>query len=121
MRPAFRLIAVLGALLVPGSLLALWMTMAYSSKLAFDLDRVPSQLAGYARVRDDQLAPAILAQINPDAYMLRLYEDTEGPPIWAYIAIYRGLGSKAAHSRRLHRSLLPGTCPSPRAARQPQL
>ena len=98
MRPALRLIAVLAALLVPGSLLARWMTVAYSSELVFNLDRVPSQLAGYARVSDDQFEPAVLAQINPDAYMLRLYGKAKSPPIWAYIALYRGRGSTAAHT-----------------------
>jgi EpsI family protein len=63
----------------------------------FDPARIPSRLGEFEVVSSDQLPDDVRALVSPDAYLLRLYDDGAGTPVWAYVAFYSGLGASGAH------------------------
>jgi EpsI family protein len=76
----------------------LWLSSRSARPLAFPLARLDPVEAVWARTADEPLAPEVLAQVRPDAYVHRGYVDPEGSPIWLYLGLYSGLGSEGAHN-----------------------
>jgi EpsI family protein len=93
--PKAQLLAVLIALLLPTGFLA---ARSSAPPRAFALD-LPERIADFHFASESELAPDVLAQLEPDEYAMRLYEPDEGDqPLWLYLALYSGVGSKTAHS-----------------------
>ena len=85
-----RLSVVLLALLVPGAGLGSW-TLAVGRQDATDAPLIlPERIGPWTRTLDNELEPDVIAMIEPDAYVLRLYEAPERPSIWLYAALYGG-------------------------------
>ena len=103
MSDRLRLLAALMALLIPATLLASWSSAERGSERDFDTGLIPTSVAGREVTAVDFWPEEILAKIEPDAYILRRYEDGVRPPLWAYVAFYKGvtqLGA-GAHSPEL--------------------
>ena len=56
----------------------------------------PDVLGDLAAVKDDTLGDSVLEVIEPEDYLLRLYESGERSA-WVYVAFYGGYGNTAAH------------------------
>ncbi len=97
MSSSLRLTSVLFALLVPGSILAYWSSQSDPGALRFDSRPISRELAGYRQNGESELEPEVLAQIQPDLYRLWLYSSEGRPPIWSYLAFYRGIVFTGAH------------------------
>jgi EpsI family protein len=96
MNSTLRLTAVLLALALPGAFIASWMTPAQAER-TFRLDGIPIDFAGYRRTADERLDADIVAQIQPDDYLLRLYASDDGTRVGLYVGLYGGFGSKESH------------------------
>jgi len=90
-----QLLVILIALLLPTGFLA---ARSSAPPRTFALD-LPERIAGFRFATENELAPDVLEQLEPDAYSMRLYESEEGDEsLWLYLALYSGVGSKTAHS-----------------------
>ena len=97
MTSTVRLVATLVALALPGAVLGNWL-IPLRTQGTFSLDGIPNHLAEYRQMAEEELDPAVIAQIAPDDYLMRLYSRDDGVPIWLYLGLYSGSGSKGAHN-----------------------
>jgi len=97
MNPVTRLAAVLLGLALPGTLLLYESLFSTPDPRDFDLGTISREAAGYRQTAEDRLTPDVLAQIEPDAYRFWLYRKSGAPPIWNYMAFYRGIVFTGAH------------------------
>ncbi len=98
MNAKVRLVAALLALLRPGAALTNWLHGSNSTSQVFEPSRVPHQLGPYWAGLDTKLDEEILAMLQPELYLMRLYRHGDvGSLIWSYIAVYRGRGTGSAH------------------------
>ena len=67
----------------------------------FDLAGVPAQLADWRASGEERLDPQVLAMIAPDAYSMRVYRASGKPPVWLYLAFYRGNAAIGAHDPKI--------------------
>ena len=94
MNATARLAAVLLALAAPGAVLTDGLS---HDQRTFSLDDIPTELDRNSRVGEQRLDADVLAMIEPDDYLLRAYSPGDEPPVWLYIGLYSGAGSKGAH------------------------
>ena len=94
-----RLAAVAVALIVPALLLARW-TWATSDQRDVEVVlSLPDELGPWKAVEDSELEEKVLRLIDPDDYLMRLYEAPGRPPVWVFVSMYaRGKG----HGRGAH-------------------
>ena len=99
MSAKLRLGAVAAALLVPGCLLAAWVSASSVERGPLPPASLPRQVGPWIAAEDRRLEAEILEMIEPDAHLLRLYEAPGRSPIWIYLGLYASRGSykKAAH------------------------
>lgn len=93
-----RLAGLCVALLAPALLLGRWLSAA-GEPLEMPGPLLPSAVGGWTATRDETLAGDVLEMIEPDAYLMRLYEAEGRTPVWVYVGFYTGrAGSgKSAH------------------------
>ncbi len=94
MNATARLAAILLALAAPGAVVT---NVLSRDQRTFSLDGIPTELDRYSRVGEERLDADVLAMIEPDDYLLRVYTPGDGAPVWLYIGLYSGDGSKGAH------------------------
>jgi len=98
MNVKFRLAAVAVGLLIPGLLLARWSTATQVSERVYEIS-LPREVGPWHATRDDRMSDEIWSIIEPDAYLLRLYQAADRRPIWIYVGLYgaRSGAAKTAH------------------------
>ena len=96
MSSTLRLGAVLLALALPAAGVATQL-LAPGEPKRFSLDGVPTELPGFSGVAEHRLDAEVLALLEPDAYLQRLYVAEDADPVWLYVGVYSGLGAKGAH------------------------
>ncbi len=97
MSERMRILAVLVSLALPAA--ALWVAhRSGQQRLAFPLARLEALESSYRRTHDQPLAPDVLEQVRPDAYVQRAYQEPGGLSLWLYLGLYAGLQSEGAHS-----------------------
>jgi EpsI family protein len=102
MRVKLRLAAVTFALLVPALMLGRW-SLGAGEPSSVPPPSLPSRVGAWTATLEQTLEAEVLAQIEPDAYRVQLYEAPDRPPIWLYVGIYAGrAGSgKGAHDPKV--------------------
>lgn|GEM_PF-2450587 len=93
------LIATLIALLLPGALLWRW-TRAPETRTPYpETTPLPSEVGPWHATEQRRLADDVFEMIEPDSYLMQLYEAPGRTPIWLYIGVYAGRTSygKGAH------------------------
>jgi EpsI family protein len=98
MRVKLRLTAVPFALLLPALILGRW-SLGTGEPPSVPPPSLPSRIGAWTATLEQTLEAEVLAQIEPDAYRVQLYEAPDRPPIWLYVGVYAGrAGSgKSAH------------------------
>lgn len=97
MKPWIRLAAVGVALLVPALVLARWGLATASFAETEARLTLAEQLGPWKLAATEELEDEILAQIAPDAYLMRMYEAPGRAPVWVYVGLYAE-GARAAKS-----------------------
>lgn len=93
------LIATLMALLLPGASLIRWLQHP-GARVAFpETTPLPSDVGPWHATEQRRLADDVFAVIEPDSYLMQLYEAPGRTAIWLYIGVYAGRASygKGAH------------------------
>jgi EpsI family protein len=91
-----RLLLVLLGLALPGGVLLYANTVSAPQALSFEATISP-ELAGYRQNGEERLAADVLRQIEPDHYLMWHYAAAGQPPLWSYVAFYRGIVFTGAH------------------------
>ena len=99
MSARFRLGAVAVALLLPALVLGRWLLATHSATPAVPVPALPTEVGPWRATAERRLGVEILAMIEPDAYLLRLYEAPGRTPIWLYVGVYAG---RAGHGKGAH-------------------
>jgi len=68
-----------------------------SSPPEFRPAAIPERLGAFELVHSDALSAEVRDMLSPAAYLYRLYTRKDGPPVWAYVAFYDGVGASGAH------------------------
>jgi EpsI family protein len=86
MRP--RLVGLAVGLLIPNLIVARWAFIVLTGAPVEASFPLPSELGPWAARAEEQLEDWVLAEIEPDAYLLRRYEREGAVPVWIYVALY---------------------------------
>ncbi len=97
MSARIRLIMTAIALAIPFGVLFYWTLVFHPHEMRFEIETIAPSIGEYQFAKDEPLTPDVLAQIEPDRYMMRLYQDSNTASLWLYAAFYRGFASTAAH------------------------
>ena len=92
MRGTLLLSAVALCLLGPALILARWDLATTMARGPIELPSVPSQVSSWKATSDVTLTPNVLALIEPDGYLMRLYEAPGRAAIWLYVGVYLAEG-----------------------------
>lgn len=74
---------------------------AKETRRDFELAQVPRQVGAWRAAGEDSLDSQVLAMIAPDAYSMRVYRAPGLPPVWLYLAFYRGNATIGAHDPKI--------------------
>jgi EpsI family protein len=77
----------------------------HPGRLARTLTNIPTELAGWTTVRDEQLATGVLAVLKPTSYLSRIYEK-HGSQLTLFVAYYAE--QRAGESMHSPKNCLPG-------------
>lgn len=93
------LVATLIAMLLPASLLVHWMRIDASETQFVETPPMPQAVGPWRATRQSRLPDDVLEMIDPDSYLMQLYEAPGRTPIWLYLGVYAGRASygKSAH------------------------
>lgn len=98
MRRTLRLATGLGALLLPALALGAWSFATARSPDVVQLT-LPERIGPWTALREESLSDDAIELVEPDDYVMRLYEAPGRAPIWLYAALYGGRSGygKGAH------------------------
>jgi EpsI family protein len=94
-----RLAAVALALLLPALVLGRWLLVTSAPTPDVPALTLPDRVGPWRATAENRLEARILAQIDPDAYLMRRYDAPGRTPIWLYVGIYAG---RAGHGKGAH-------------------
>ena len=98
MRVLPRLSATLLGLLLPSTLLLYRLFGGEDGTAGFENAHIPEELGMYRTTSEERFDPSSMALVQPDRYLLRLYERPDSDRLnWAYIAFYGSRTSTQAH------------------------
>jgi len=94
--PTLYLSLVFALLWLP---LATWALGGWAAggPLAFDAASAPTRIGAHWAEQDSPLEADVLAMLEPDSYVMRLYSAPAAPPVWLYLASYSGRATTGAH------------------------
>jgi EpsI family protein len=99
MRVRVRLSLLAIAFLVPGLVLARWLSGGGLEGAPLSLPVLSESLGPWKMAAERSMADSDVALLQPDAYFVRRYEAPGRTPIWAYVAMY---ASRAAYGKGAH-------------------
>lgn len=103
MNAVARLLATAIALAIPTLALLQW-SDATNQPTRLEKLELSATIDDWVMTHESHLGDNILAMIEPDSYLMRLYEAPGRSPIWLYVGAY---GARAGYGKRPHN---PETC-----------
>ena len=94
-----RLAAVALTLLIPALVVGRWTLATGATARPVAPPPLPRQVGPWTLSAAQEFEAEVLSVIEPDAYLMRLYEAPQRSPIWLYVGLYAGRAGygKGAH------------------------